>query len=114
MQCSKLKTGRLTGCGRRRPAVVRRLSYGWGRRAAMVGPGPPGLAGDLQGVDPDRLPPAEFAARAVEFPVVGAAEQDRELIADFAAERPNLGEAQVMRVAGFTPADEAGSRSHEF
>jgi hypothetical protein len=47
----------------------------------------PELAGDLQGVDPGRLPPAEFAARAVEFPVVGAAERDGELVADLAAER---------------------------
>ena len=72
----------------------------------------PELAGNLQGVDPGRLPPAEFIARAVEFPGVGAAERDRELIADFAAERPNLGEAQVMRVAGLAAADKttAGNR----
>jgi hypothetical protein len=41
------------------------------------------------------------------------AERDRELIADLAAERPNLGEAQMVRVRGFAATDEAGPRGHE-
>jgi len=32
----------------------------------------PELSPDLDGVDADRLPPTEFAPRAVEFPVVGS------------------------------------------
>ncbi len=39
---------------------------------------------------------------------MGAAERDGELIADLAAERPLLGEADVVRVAGLAAADEAG------
>ena len=45
--------------------------------------------------------------------MVQPAERDRELVADLAAERPDLGEAQVMRVRGFPPADEARSGSDE-
>ena len=40
-------------------------------------------------------------------PVVPATERDRELIADLAAERARLQVAQMMRVGGFTTADEA-------
>src|ERR1700719_1999510 len=49
----------------------------------------------------------------MDFAVVQAAKWDRELIADLAAERADLGEAQMMRVHRFPPADEAWTRSHE-
>ena len=62
---------------------------------------------------PDGLPPQRFVARAVEGAVVGAAERDRELIADLAAERPALGKAQVVRVAGLAAAHEAGPGGDE-
>ena len=44
---------------------------------------------------------------------MGAAEWDRELIADLAAERAALGEAQVVRVAGLAAAHEAGLTGYE-
>jgi hypothetical protein len=47
----------------------------------------------------------------VEFAVVEPAEGDRELVADLAAERADLSEAEVVRVARLSPANEAGPRS---
>jgi hypothetical protein len=43
----------------------------------------------------------------VNLAVVGAAERDGELVADLAAQRPRLAEAQVMGVGGAATADEA-------
>ena len=42
-----------------------------------------------------------------------ATERDSELVADFAAERPALGKAQVMGVAGFAAADQTGLLRHK-
>jgi hypothetical protein len=39
--------------------------------------------------------------------------RDREFVADFAAERLDLSEAKVVRVAGHAPADEARLGGHE-
>jgi len=41
----------------------------------------------------------------VEVAVVNATERDRELVADLAAERAGLGEAQVVGIAGSSPAE---------
>jgi hypothetical protein len=42
-----------------------------------------------------------------------AAERDREFVADLAAERADLSEAEAVRVARFSLANEAGPRSDE-
>ena len=42
-----------------------------------------------------------------------SADGDRELVADLATERADLSEAQVVRVARVSPANEAGPRSDE-
>jgi hypothetical protein len=44
----------------------------------------------------------------MDFAMVSAAERDRELVADLAAERTALGEAKVMGVAGCAAANQAG------
>jgi len=49
----------------------------------------------------------------MEFAVMQSAEGDRELVADLATERADLSEAQVVRVARLSPANEAGPRSDE-
>ncbi len=41
------------------------------------------------------------------------ANRDREFVADLAAERADLSEAEVVRVARHSPANEAGPRSDE-
>src|SRR6266851_4467012 len=74
----------------------------------------PQLAGRLERVDAGCGPPAAFVARAVEFMVVGAAERDRIFVTDLAAKRPSLGEAEVVRIAGLSPTEQAGLRGHEF
>src|SRR2546426_770744 len=44
----------------------------------------------------------------MDFAVMHPAERDGELVTDLPPERPDLGKSQVMRVHGFSPADEAG------
>jgi hypothetical protein len=48
----------------------------------------------------DFLPPGAFVANAVDGAMMAAAKRHRELIADLAAERPRLHEAQMVRVGG--------------
>ena len=67
----------------------------------------PELTGDLDGVDAGRLPPGLLVAGAMDRAVMRAAERDGEFIADFAAERPRLQVAKMMRIGLFAAADEA-------
>jgi hypothetical protein len=48
--------------------------------------------GDFERIYRSRAPPDTFIADAVELPVVGAAQRDRELVADLASHRARLGE----------------------
>ena len=66
----------------------------------------PELTGDLDGVDAGRLPPGLLVAGAMDRAVMRAAERDGELIAHFAAERPRLQVAKMMRIGLFAAADE--------
>lgn len=50
---------------------------------------------------------------AMKLAVMTAAQRHGELIADLAAERPALGKAQVMGVAGFTSADQTSLLRHK-
>jgi hypothetical protein len=43
----------------------------------------------------------------MEFAMMDAADRDRVLVADFAAQRPGLGEADMMRLGGGATADDA-------
>src|SRR6266536_283508 len=71
----------------------------------------PELAGNLDRVDPSRLPPQQLVARAVELAVVQAAERNGEFVADLAPEGELLGDAYVVRLGGPAPANQAVSRS---
>ena len=66
----------------------------------------PELTGDLNGVDAGRLPPRLLVAGAMDGAVVGAAERDDEFVARFAAERPWLQVAKMMRIGLLAAADE--------
>jgi hypothetical protein len=69
---------------------------------------------DLERIDPGRPPPLRLIARAVELAVVQPAEWNRKFIADLAAQRRSLGEAEVMRFGRLASADQAGLGGHEF
>ena len=58
-------------------------------------------------------PPCRFLAGAVQFAMMRAAERDREFIADLLPKSARLRKTQMVRVAGFAAADEAGLFGHE-
>ena len=73
----------------------------------IIEPGlPPELTGDLDGVDARRRPPGLLIAGAMDRAMMRAAERDGEFIAGFAAERPRLQVAKMMRIGLFAAADE--------
>src|SRR5262249_42925873 len=73
----------------------------------IIEPGlPPELPGDLNGIDAGRLPPGLLVGGAMDRAVMRAAERDGEFVARFAAERPRLQIAKMMRIGLFAPADE--------
>jgi hypothetical protein len=67
----------------------------------------PQLTGDLDGVDTGRLPPGLFVAGAMNRAVMRAAEWDGEFITRFAAKRPRLQVAKMMRIRLYAAANEA-------
>jgi len=67
----------------------------------------PEMTGDLNGVDAGGLPPRLLVAGAMDGAVMRAAERDGEFVARFAAERPRLQVAKMMRIGLFAAADEA-------
>ena len=73
----------------------------------------PEVSGDLQRFDLEVVPPGHFIADLMQLPVMTAAERNRELVADFEADRSRLGEPQVKRIARLPPADEARLRGDE-
>jgi hypothetical protein len=58
----------------------------------------PELTGDLDGVDAGRLPPRLLVAGAMDGAVMRAAERHGKFVARFAAERPWLQVADMMRI----------------
>ena len=60
------------------------------------------------GIKAKLTPPRRFVTVTMNFAMVSPAQRDRELVADFTAERPVLGKAQVMGVAGLSSADQTG------
>ena len=67
----------------------------------------PELTGDLNGVDTGGLPPGLLVSGAMDGAVMRAAERDGEFVARFAAERPWLQVAKMMRIGLFAAADQA-------
>src|SRR6516165_3098127 len=61
----------------------------------------PELTGDLNGVDAGRLPPGLLVAGAMDGAMMRATERDGEFVARFAAERPRLQVAKMMRIGLF-------------
>jgi hypothetical protein len=66
----------------------------------------PELTGDLNGIDAGRLPPSLLVAGTMDSAVMRAAERDGVFVARFAAERPRLQVAKMMRIGLFAAADE--------
>ena len=64
-------------------------------------------------VDAGRRPPYRLVATPVKGAMMGAAQGNRELVADPAAQGPWLHESEVMGVARFPPAKQARLRCHE-
>jgi hypothetical protein len=73
----------------------------------------PQLSGRSDGVEIDRFPPLRFIASVMEDTMVGAAERNRELVADAAAQRAWLGESQMMGVRRPPSAQETWLRRYE-
>ena len=65
-------------------------------------------------IDTNLVPPRRFIATAMDLTMVSATERDRELVADFAAERRCLGKAQMMGIGGTAAADEARLLGYRF
>src|SRR5262249_40815811 len=66
----------------------------------------PELAGNLNGVDAGRLPPGLLVAGAMDRAVMRAAEGHGEFVTRFAAKRPRLQVAKMMRIRLVAGADE--------
>ena len=66
----------------------------------------PELTGDFDGVNAGRRPPGPLVAGAMDRAVMRAAERNGKLVAHFAAERPRLQVAKMMRIGLFAAADE--------
>jgi hypothetical protein len=63
--------------------------------------------------DAGSRPPIDFLTGAVQFAMVSAAQWHGKFVADLEAETARLGKAQMVRVAGLAPADEAWLFGHE-
>jgi hypothetical protein len=73
----------------------------------------PQLVGNTDRIDADRRPPRRLIPVPVNLTMVGAAERHGVLVADLAAQRPRLREAQVMRLTGLPLTSKARLRGHE-
>ena len=88
---------------------LRHYRFGLLDQAALA----PEPAGDVEGVDPSGHPPAPLVADPVHGAVVCPAQRQHEFVADPAAERPLLGEAEMVWVAGLAAANETSVGGHE-
>ena len=73
----------------------------------------PKFVGDSHGIQAQLRPPHRFFGISMHFAMVGSAERHRKFVADFAAERPGLGEAQVMGVGRLPRAYQARLGGHK-
>jgi hypothetical protein len=65
-------------------------------------------------IDPDTRPPRRLIPVPVELTMMETTNRNRELIADFAAQRTRLCKAKMMRVGWFAAAHDARLRGHKF
>jgi hypothetical protein len=75
--------------------------------------GAPKIAGMGERIDGGFAPPRRLVTVAVQLAMVAAAERDRELVTDLAAQRPALGKAQLMSIARLTATDGTGLLCHK-
>ena len=73
----------------------------------------PQLTGRKGRVKPCAAPPRSFITMTMDLAMMSTAERHGKLVADLASERPALGEAQVMGVGRFTPADQTSLLRHK-
>ena len=71
-------------------------------------------AGAHNRIDAGLGPPCCFVTAAMDLAMVSSAQRDRELVADFAAKRPALGETQMVGVTGLSAADQTCAPGDEF
>ena len=64
-------------------------------------------------IESELLPPCRFIPLTMHFTMMSAAQRDRELIADLAAEGAGLRKANMMGIAGLAPAHEARLQAYE-
>ena len=83
----------------------------WNRREGMGFQ--PQCAGGCGRIYASFFPPGGFVARAMGFAMMAPAQRHGELIADLAAERAALREAQMRAVCGRAPADQTRLFGHE-
>jgi hypothetical protein len=69
--------------------------------------------GSRDGIDRLSFPPGEFVSMAMDVTVMDSAQWHRELVAYLEAHRAGLGESQMVRVSGASPADQTWLRCHE-
>ena len=67
-----------------------------------------------QWIEVDARPPGDLVTAAMNLIMVDAAKRDGELVAHPAAESARLSKAEMVGLAGMTPAREAGLRHYEF
>jgi hypothetical protein len=73
----------------------------------------PEALGNLERIDSPVLPPGRFVARTMQFPVMTAAERDREFIAHLETDRSRLGKSEMVRIRRLPLADHARLGCHE-
>jgi hypothetical protein len=67
----------------------------------------PEALGNLEWIDSPVLPPGHFVARTMQFPVMPAAERDREFIAHLETNGSGLRKPQVMGIGRLPATDKA-------
>ncbi len=73
----------------------------------------PKFLGEWERCDLQIGPPSFFVAMTMQILVVGATERNCELVADFAAQGPGLGELQMVGIGRGLLADETGLSADE-
>ena len=73
----------------------------------------PQLLGHCSRIDLDGSPPRRFVPTVVQLAVMETAQRNRKLIADLPTESAGLSKAEMMGIAGLSPANNAGLRRHK-
>jgi hypothetical protein len=68
----------------------------------------PKTASDLEGIDPQALPPRLLVASLMRLAMMPTAEWHGEFITDLKTDRPRLRKAQMVRIGRLPPADQTG------